>query len=979
MSTNQRNRLRTVRTLSAATLLAMLLTTVLGAFGPATLKAAPAASPSASLSMVEVSAPTINYVFDADGTITVNDLATKFTPPAASGDAFLQSRLWPVGEAGTPGAGLYAYVYRIDMRNAVGVTAASCVSSMAIDFGPVSTLDYNGDSKLDDIFIITAGGLGNVKPAAATQTGSTITFQFDPAVCVGGAPGNGDSSFFFGLASSQPHQDVNAQLSGSLGLSETLAARAPQRASGCYEIYRPEEIPAPALITFDDLPDATAVDTHYQASHGLTFYNGKDTRVITYADRPADPTKSLSAPNVATNDAVFPETSANKPLSFRFDSPKTHVGFYMGNGESAGLSGAMVGYDAAGNVICQITNTPVPEEFKEFIGMYDPAGRISIVTLNYGNSLLSEAIDNLYFAPFTGSGPAAPLFGEGEGLVVTLGESNNKLFQATFDLPDPQLQEVNGPDGIKYRHFLMPGVDPNSSEPGLPDVPIFRRMLAVPNGAKPVIEGLKVEPAGELAAVLYPSQPAPADQQRDPKDFDDGPFTRDEKAYASDADFPADPVELQYMGKMRDLELWQVSVAGGQYNPAKGALRTFAAVSYQVIFEGGSGGFIPKGANDSPFDRSFDSIYAQVLNYGAVRAFPDDIIWKPICWGYEYLIITDPAFRAAADTLRNWKVNKGISTLVLETGNGAGKAGTTNTEIRDTIKGYYNGCIVRPSYVLLLGDAEHIAPFYRTTHYGDSAGTDLDYSLMTAGDIMPDLAYGRIPVDTLVDAQAVVDKIVAYEDTPPFNFNFYRNVSVGSYFQCCRPEVAQDGTTSRSFVETSELVRDELVGLGYGVERIYTTSTGYHNDPTEDDYYNAAVRSTVPNQYYNGALLPADLRSGSGFAWDGDSNDVIDAINEGRFLVIHRDHGWVDGWGDPDFDSGDLGSLTNGNLTPVVYSINCASGLFDNETLNPGAQAWNYGTAVGSSYWAEQLLRMNGGAVGIIGDTGSAPPGPTVL
>ena len=34
----------------------------------------------------------------------------------------------------------------------------------------------------------------------------------------------------------------------------------------------------------------------------------------------------------------------------------------------------MVGYDAAGNVICQVTNAPVPKEHREFIGMYDPPG-----------------------------------------------------------------------------------------------------------------------------------------------------------------------------------------------------------------------------------------------------------------------------------------------------------------------------------------------------------------------------------------------------------------------------------------------------------------------------------------------------------------------------------------------------------------------------------------------------------------------------
>ncbi|MBW7883241.1 MAG: hypothetical protein H3C34_11510 [Caldilineaceae bacterium] len=983
MSTRFFRNIRIHRTLSAVVLMAMVLTAVLSAVLPvqAAPAAAPAAAPDAALTIVEVGAPAINCIFDTDCKITVSDLADHFVPPGASGDAFLQSRTWPVGEAGTSGAGLYAYLYRIDLRNAVGITAAACVSTMTIDFGAVTPLDYNGDANPDHVFVITQGGLGNVKPAAAVQSGSSITFGFDPAVCVGASAGKGDSSFFFGLASTQPAQDVTAQLAGTLGLAETLDARAPKRAAtgpGCYEIYRPEEIPAPALINFDDLPDAATVGDHYRSAYGVRFYNGKDTRVITYADRPADPTKSLSKPNVAINDAVWPETSANKPLTFQFDSPKTHVGFYMGNGETANLAGAMVGYDAAGNVICQVTNTPVPEEFKEFIGMYDPAGRIAVVTLNYGDTLLNESIDDLYFAPHAGSGPSGPLFGGKEVIGVEIGESTNEVFQANIAFPQPQFVDIAGPDGVKYSQFLMPDIDPNGGEPGKPDVPVYRRMLAVPAGAKPQISGLKMQPGDEITVILYPSQPSPADQGGlGPKDFDDLPFTKDEKAYGSDADYPQEVVGLQPLGRMRDVELWQVSIAAGQYNPAKGVLRTYENVSFEIIFEGGSKGFLPEDVANNPFDRGFDTIYAQVLNYAAVRAYLDPpIIVKPICFGYEYLIITDPAFRPAADTLRTWKVSKGISTLVIETGNDPGDAGTTNTAIRDTIRNYFQKCLVRPSYVLLLGDAEHIAPFYRASVYGESSGTDLDYSLMDYADILPDLAYGRIPVDSLKQAQAVVDKIVSYEKTPPFNTGFYRNASIASYFQCCRPDVVQDGTASRSFVETSEMVRNLMQSEGYTVERIYTTSTAYHSDPAKASFYNAATRSTVPNRYYNGALLPADLRAGSGFPWDGDTNDVVNAINAGRFLVIHRDHGWVDGWGDPDFDQGDLGSLTNGSLTPVVYSINCASGLFDNETLNPAANVWNYGTAFGGTYWAEQMLRMDGGAVGIIGDTRVSPTWP---
>jgi len=242
--------------------------------------------------------------------------------------------------------------------------------------------------------------------------------------------------------------------------------------------------------------------------------------------------------------------------------------------------------------------------------------------------------------------------------------------------------------------------------------------------------------------------------------------------------------------------------------------------------------------------------------------------------------------------------------------------------------------------------------------YGDSAGTDLDYSLMNNADIMPDLAYGRIPVDTLDDAQRVIDKIIRYEKQPPFAPSFYNNLSFASYFQCCRPDVAQDGTTSRSFIETSELVRSRLQSLGYSVQRIYNTSTAYHNNPANSSYYNTAVRSDTPNRYYNGTLLPVDLRAGSGFPWNGNTNDIVNAINQGRFLVLHRDHGWTNGWGDPSFTTGNLGSLNNGNLTPVVYSINCASGIFDNETLNPAAQAWAYPNAAGYVSWAEEMLRM---------------------
>ncbi len=956
----------------------------------------------AMLNLVNVAAPNINCFFDTDCVITVSDMASHFLPPGAIGDAFLQSRTWPQGQAGTPGARQYPYLYRVDLRSAIATTAISCVTGMSINFGPIIANDYNGDAKPDHVFVVTAGGLGTIAPKAAVQSGGVVTFRFDPPICPGSHAAGGQSSFFFGMAAPRRERVVPATLNGTGGLNVTLKAKAPRPAppaAGCYELKSPTEIPAPVLIDFDDQPDAVVLENVYRMSHGVKFYNGADTKVITYADRASDPTKARSTPNVATNNAVHPTTSANLPLSFQFTSGKTHVGFYMGNGEGANLSGAMVGYDRDGNVICQVTNAPVPEKYDEFIGMYDPAGRIARVTLNYGESILSEAIDDLYFAP-GGDGPlaapVAPLFEDGgESVRVAVSKSDNKSFEATFTFPQGQLLPVDGPDQRKYLQFVMPGIDPNTSaEPGLPEVPIYRAMLAAPQGAKLNIAALLPATGDPLTGLLLPAQPSPADQDTADQggdvgiiegDLMDKPFTRNDEAYRSEGPFPAQPVSVVFMGAVRDLDLWQISIAGGAYNPAKGELLPYKSVQVSFSFEGGAGGFLPKAREGNAFDGNgnplsdggdgLNPLYASALNANVLRThlYEGPLLTGAICWGSEFLIITDPAFRPAADTLRAWKIAKGISTAVVETGGDPNDAGTTNTAIRAFIKKRYDTCLVRPSYVLLLGDAEHIPPFYRSTVYGDLGGTDLDYSLMTGADTLPDLAYGRIPVDTLASANIVVNKIVAYEDNPPFAPAFYDNVTVASYFQCCRADVANDGTDSRSFLETSELIRSHLSGAGYNVQRIYHTDDDYHDDPAKPGYYNAATRSTVPNRYFNGALLPATLRAGSGYPWNGSGADVVNAINAGRFLILHRDHGGINGWGDPSFGTGNLASLTNGALTPVVYSINCASGLWDNETRNPANDAYTYNTNVGGAYWAESILRQNGGAVGVIGDTRNSP------
>jgi hypothetical protein len=185
-----------------------------------------------SLSTTPVGAPAIRCIFDTDCKIEVSDLVDTFMVPLASGSGRLQSRSQPPGEAGTLGAGVYAHEYRVDLTPVGALTGIVCVRSLSLDFGPVHALDYDSDGSTEDVYIITSGGLGTVAPSAASQDSGRVTFTFQPGVCPGNAPGNGETSYFFGLGSDSPSGPVTATLTFDDGSSVTVAARSPAGPAG---------------------------------------------------------------------------------------------------------------------------------------------------------------------------------------------------------------------------------------------------------------------------------------------------------------------------------------------------------------------------------------------------------------------------------------------------------------------------------------------------------------------------------------------------------------------------------------------------------------------------------------------------------------------------------------------------------------------------------------------------------------------------
>lgn len=172
--------------------------------------------------------------------------------------------------------------------------------------------------------------------------------------------------------------------------------------SQCTSVTDPADIPSAALINFDDLPNAAVIGDHYRPTFGVKFEDSPTNQAIIYGN---EPTEARSEPNVAINNAVFPGTSQNVPMVIDFNEPKTHVGFYVGNGETAQISALMSAIDVTGAVLCQTRLEIVPEPHTAFMGLYDPDGQIVRVELSYGNTTLSESIDDLYFAPRRGIPP----------------------------------------------------------------------------------------------------------------------------------------------------------------------------------------------------------------------------------------------------------------------------------------------------------------------------------------------------------------------------------------------------------------------------------------------------------------------------------------------------------------------------------------------------------------------------------------------
>lgn len=488
-------------------------------------------------------------------------------------------------------------------------------------------------------------------------------------------------------------------------------------------------------------------------------------------------------------------------------------------------------------------------------------------------------------------------------------------------------------NGKTYQNIELAGYFlPNNA--GAPNLPGSGRYIAIPQGSEPVLKIVSYRSETLENVTLAPSFRIPWDTETGPLDF-----SKNESIYADDRLFPEGPIVLSDKDKIRGIDVVMLGITPFQYNPVTKQLIVFRDIKIEIIFDGGTGHF----GDDRLRSRWWDPMLSDMLlNYASLPKIDYNKSYLATKeTGCEYLIITPTAavFEQWADSIKKFRTTQGIYTKVV-TLNEVG--GNTASIIENYINNAYNTWDIVPAACLLLGDYgtsalnRIISPTWDNYCVSDNVYADVN------NNSLPDIIFARITAQDEMDLEVMISKFLDYERLPPTNANFYAHpvTSLGweteSWFQICSEAIG--GFWSGALGKTPIRINEIYSGTPGSV---WSTAP---NTSTVVNYFGTAPTGL--------GYIPAQPSSLGG--WTGGTATMINtAINNGAFMVQHRDHGFVEGWAEPAYTNVSINSLTNTKL-PFVWSINSLTGKFNHSSM----------------VFAEKLHRHsykdeNGGCVGI--------------
>ena len=305
--------------------------------------------------------------------------------------------------------------------------------------------------------------------------------------------------------------------------------------------------------------------------------------------------------------------------------------------------------------------------------------------------------------------------------------------------------------------------------------------------------------------------------------------------------------------------------------------------------------------------------------------------------GADYILISPASLRPALDSLLDLRASQGLRVAAVdvqaiydEFGGGIPDPAAIRAFLAWA---YANWPPPAPTFAVLVGDGHYDPKGYCATAGvclnsivtpADSSGlippnlalvdpwigeTAADAQLVAFNDdnSLPFLALGRLPVNSLAEAQAVVAKIVAYEQTPPAGEWRSKVTFVTDNAYAANGQLDPAG----NFWQLSDKVADDpqLLLPTLSGERLYL------NTCNPAIYPQCALADPPHPPYTSGPALTGAL---------------ISAINEGRVLINYVGHASTSAWaGNPVlFRTSDLAQLHNGGKLPLLLDMTCLTGYY---------------------------------------------------
>ncbi|MBR5725868.1 MAG: T9SS type A sorting domain-containing protein [Muribaculaceae bacterium] len=531
--------------------------------------------------------------------------------------------------------------------------------------------------------------------------------------------------------------------------------------------------------------------------------------------------------------------------------------------------------------------------------------------------------------------------GEPNGFSISSKNSSQLTFRhnlGTVTIENANRAEVQG-QVITLSGVYLPNIA------GAPDLPSSSTFVAIPNGATASLKMVSSKTKVISNVDLIPAAVPQLDDDNSPAVYE-----KDMSIYKRNAFYPETPFQISEATTIRGIQMVQVGVMPFQYNPVTKELVVYSDMELQLDVKGGDGTYGDIRYRTPEWDQILQDVILNrddlpEVDYGErLRKH-----YQNRETGCEYIIITpdNVEFYSLADSIKRFRTEQGVPTEVFTVSQ---CGGNNQTAIRNFIRNAYNNWDMPPAAVLFLGDhntdgTQGIVSYTMNNHPGGDGYnpyiSDHAYAVMS-NNHMPQVIIGRITGRNHEEMYHMIKKDLDYERRPPTDPNFYDHPITAMGFQL-----------ERWFQLCSEVV--------YG---FFEQELGKH-PVRQNAIYQGTPGSRWSTYEHTNTVLNYFGPSGCGYIpqtmshltdWSATGNSVNAAINNGAFLIQHRDHGAEEVWGEPSYGISYIKRLTNTNLT-YVMSNNCLTGRF------------NYGGTDGEGCFAEVFHRHQYGALGLIAAT----------